>query len=190
MKIDSLNVPLPLMGTQLSGESKLITKLNSRLILNVRGYFKDALIPNSGPLPPKVSQTTTYTLYWQIINISNDLENVQVEAYLPSYIHWVDRFEPENAEIKYEPDTGKMTWNIGRLPAAIGILSPVKYVAFQIGLVPAVNQVGSMVNLIGNSTITGRDTFTNVNLTVVGKSLKSDLFDDPTVGWENGRISK
>lgn len=190
VKIDSLNVPLPLMGTQLSGESKLITKLNSRLILNVRGYFKDTLIPNFGPLPPKVSQMTTYTLYWQIINTSNDLENVRVEAYLPSYIHWVNRFEPENAEIKYEPNTGKITWNIGKLPAAIGILSPVKYAAFQVGLIPAANQIGSIVNLIGNSTITGRDTFTNVNLTVTEKSLRSDLPDDPTVGWENSRVSE
>lgn len=190
IKIDSLDIPLSLMGTQISGEGKLITKLNSRLILNTRGYFKDDLIVNSGPIPPKVGQMTTYTLYWQIINTSNDLDNVRVEAYIPSYVHWINKFEPDNTEIKYEPSTGKIIWNIGRLPAATGMLLPVKYVAFQIGLVPSVIQVGNLVDLIGDSAVKGKDTFTNVDLIASAKPLKSDLPDDPTVDWENGRVNE
>ena len=87
-KIDSFNVPLALSGIQLAGQNQFTVKVNSKLALNMKGYYNDRLLPNSGPLPPRVGQKTTYTIYWQILNSSNDLSNVKVEAYLPSYVRW------------------------------------------------------------------------------------------------------
>lgn len=189
-KIDSADVPLSLTGTRISGQHQLIVKLNSPLTLNVKGYYNDNLIQNSGPLPPRVGEMTTYTVYWQILNPSNDLENVEVSAFLPSYVHWSNKFLPANTNITYEPATGKITWYLGDLPSATGILSPVKYVAFQVGLVPSVNQVGSEVDVIQKSKVSAHDLFTDMNLSVEAPALNSIMPDDPTVGWDKGKVSQ
>lgn len=189
-KIDSPNVPLSLTGTQISGEHQLTTKINSSITLNIKGYYTDNLIANNGPLPPRVGQMTTYTIYWQILNTSNDLENVQVYSYLPSYVHWTNKFEPKNENIKYEPATGKIIWNVGNLPSATGILLPVKYAAFQVGLVPSVNQVGALVDVMQKSFMQARDLFTNMELSANSSDLNSMMPDDPTVGWEKGRVAE
>lgn len=188
VKIDSPNTPLSLRGTQLGDESRLETKLDSQLILSRRGYYQDSLISNSGPLPPRVGQMTTYTLYWQVMNTANDTENVRVEGYLPSYVRWLDKVEPAEADIKYDATSGKIVWIIGQVPFATGILLPVRYVAFQIGLVPAVTQLDSVVELIKDLAISGKDIFTGRELQGKADNLRSDLPDDPTVGWERGRV--
>ncbi len=189
-KIDSLNVPIALKGTQLAGVDSLSTKLNSKLILSAKGYFQDSLLPNSGPLPPRVGQQTTYTIYWRVLNLANDVDDVVVESYSPSYVHWLGRIEPGNSSVKYDPSTGKISWTLGKLNANTGILSPVWQLAFQVGLVPASNQIGQVVELIKESSIFGKDAFTQASILGSARSIQSDLPDDTSVGYEKGRISQ
>ena len=189
-QIDSPNVPLSLVGTQLTGRNQTTVKINSRLVLNMKGYYTDKLIPNSGPLPPRVGQKTTYTIYWQILNIANDLSDVAIEAYLPSYIQWQNSIYPKNEDLSYDSATGKVVWQIGRLASATGILTPVKQVAFQVGLVPSLGQVGSRVIIVKNTRAAGKDNFTETNLQTLTDDLQSDLPDDPTVGWEKGTVAQ
>ncbi len=189
-QIDSPNVPLSLVGTQLTGRNQMTIKINSRLVLNVKGYYTDSLIPNSGPLPPRVDQKTTYTIYWQVLNISNDLSGVSVQAYLPSYIQWQENIYPKNENLIYEPATGKIVWQIGQLSSATGILTPVRQVAFQVGLIPSLAQAGSRALIVKNAQVTGKDNFTETNLQVAASDLQTDMPDDPTVGWQKGIVAQ
>ncbi len=189
-KMDSPNVPLSLTGTQLAGTNQLAIKINSRLVLSTKGYYTDKLIPNSGPLPPRVGQKTTYTIYWQILNVSNNLSEVSVEAYLPSYVQWENNIYPKNENITYESATGKVIWRINNLAAATGILTPVKQIAFQVGLVPSIGQIGSWVTIVKDAKISGIDTFTQTPLQATVNNLQSNMPDDPTVGQEKGKITQ
>lgn len=188
VKIDSSSVPLALMGRQVSQESKLITKINSHLTIDAKGYYQDTLLANSGLLPPKIGQTTTYTIYWQLTNLSNDLKDVKIEAYLPPYIKWLDKFKPTQIDIRYDSLSHKITWQVGNLEAATGLLKPAKFIAFQVALTPSIIQVGEVVELIKDSSISGIDTFTGENLTASDSQIKTDLPDDPTMAWEKGRV--
>ena len=190
VKIDSSNIPVSLRGTQLAGTDSLGIKLNSKLIFSSKGYYQDPnnLMPNSGPIPPIVGQQTTYTIYWQVINVSNDVDNVTVESYLPPYVKWLNKFEPKDANIKYDQNTGKISWFLGKLPANTGILSPVKQAVFQIGFIPASNQIGSIVTLIKEAVISGKDLFTEYSLGGKAQSILSDLPDDPSVDIFNGQV--
>jgi len=187
-KISSPNTPLSLTGTDLTGQHQLTAKINSRLALSTKGYFIDQTLPNIGPLPPQVGQKTTYTIYWQLLNISNDISNVKVEAYLPSYVRWEDKTFPQDENIKYDEATGKITWQISKLSAGVGLLSPVKQVAFQVGLVPSVGQVGDVVVLVKESKVTADDNFTGQTVSASDSELKSDLPDDASVGLEKGKV--
>jgi len=187
-QIDSPNVPLALTGTSLTGKNQLTLKVNSRLVLGMKGFYNDRLLPNSGPLPPRVGQETTYTIYWQLLNISNDLKDVTVEAYLLPYMRWKGKFYLNNEDIKYDEATGKITWKISRLAAGTGLLLPVKQVAFQIGFVPSLSQVGNLAVIVKEVKASGNDSFTENNISVSVPELKSDMPDDSAVGFENGRV--
>ena len=189
-QIDSPNVPLALTGMSLLGKNQLIAKVNSRLVLSMKGYYNDRLLQNSGPLPPRVGQETTYTIYWQLINVSNDLVNVTVEASLFPYMRWKGNVYPKNEDISYNEATGKVTWKINRLAAGtgLGLSLPVKQVAFQVGFLPSLSQVGNVATIIKEVQASGQDVFTENNIFAAVPELKSDMPDDPTVGFENGRV--
>jgi len=189
-KIDSPTIPVFLQGTQIGGSDLLATKVNTKLVLAVKGYYRDNIIVNSGPIPPKVGQQTTYTVHWQVINLANDAQNVTVEGYLPPYVKWLGVFTPNSSDAKYEQSTGKLSWALGKLAANTGILSPVKELVFQIALVPNSNQVGDRVDLVQNSRISGTDLFSGISLEGTAAVLQSDLPDDPSVGYNGGRITQ
>jgi len=125
-------------------------------------------IQNTGPIPPKVEQTTTYTVLWTVDNTVNTLNNVIVQSSLPSNIKWVGKISPENEDIGYDPVTGTVQWNVGSMQTFTAGTNKRRQVAFQISLTPAVNQVGSIQTLVNASTLTGVDDFT-------GQTLKSNL---------------
>ena len=189
-KIDSFNVPLELSGTQLAGQNLFTAKVNSKLVLNMKGYYLDRLLPNSGPLPPRVGQKTTYTVYWQVLNSSNDLSNVKVEAYLPAYVSWEGNIYPKNEDIKYDAASGRVTWQIGRLASGAGFLSPVKQVAWQVGFTPSLGQIGNLAVIVQAPKVAADDNFTNAQLTASDSELKSDMPDDSAVGDGKGRAAQ
>lgn len=189
-KIDSFNTPLALSGTQLAGQNQLAVKVNSRVVLSMKGYYSDQLIPNSGPLPLKVGQKTTYTIYWQVLNTSNDVSDITVKAYLPSYVRWEGSFFPKDEDIKYDAASGQVIWRIGKLSSSVGILSPVRQVAFQVGVIPSLGQVGSVIVVVQPGDFSGQDDFTGARLSVEADELKSDMPDDPTVGSLKEKVTQ
>jgi hypothetical protein len=189
-KIDTLTVPVSLQGTQIGGSDTLNTKVNSKLYLSSKGFYKDTSQPNSGPIPPVVGVQTSYTIYWDIVNLANDIDDVVVESYLPPYMSWLARFSPTDADVKYDQNSGKITWTVGNLSANVGILYPVKRFIFKIGFLPSTSQVGQMVNLLSEATISGKDTFTGASLSGTAKAIRSDLPDDPTIGYNGGKVAQ
>lgn len=187
-QIDSPNIPLSLAGTQIKGENELSVKINSRVVFSAQAFYHDNLLPNAGPLPPRVGQQTSYTVHWNILNISNNLVDARVEAYLPPYMRWLGKISPSNENIKYDQSTGKITWQINDLSSAIGILLPVKTAAFQIGLTPAANQAGQTVNLIKKSALFAKDAFTDAENRIEADAIDSNLPDDKQMTWEMGMI--
>ncbi len=190
VKIDTASVPISLRGTQLSGEDSLNIKLNSKLTLIAKGFYQDSKMPNSGPIPPRVGQTTTYTIYWDVANLANDVENVIVEGYLPPYITWLNNISPSNADIKYDKNSGKLSWTIGKLVANTGILYPVKELVFQIGLTPSSSQIGNRVELVKPLVIRGKDAFTGAQLENSAIAVESNVPDDPSIGYGDDRVTQ
>jgi hypothetical protein len=81
-----------------------------------------------------------------------------------------------------------VTWQTGRLPAATGVLLPVKQAAFQIGFVPSLAQVGNIVTVVKEAKISGEDDFTGASASATVNDLKTDMPDDSTVGYEKGKV--
>jgi len=191
VEIETFNVPPQFNLEKLKIEKILSSKINTQVVLQAKGYYNEtsSSIKNSGPIPPKANQTTTYTIHWQITNASNDLKDIEVTAVLPVGIEWQDAYIiPEDTELEYNGRTKEMVWKIDKLPAATGFLIPVYEAVFQIAITPSITQVGTTPVLSDESSLKGTDVFTKEMLESFSSAIPAYLPDDLTVDKRDGMV--
>ncbi len=177
--IASDNVPSYLGVDKIAqSANELIVKLSTQTSFTEKGYYFDnaARLSNTGPVPPRVGQTTTYTIHWLITNSSNDVHNAKVTAYLMPGVSWTGKtINNFGGAITYNSTTGEVMWNIGTIPASTGYSLPAYEAVFQVSITPAINQVGSAMNLVSAAQFSGTDAFTNQNISLPGSALDTTL---------------
>jgi hypothetical protein len=145
-------------------------KFETALDLSAQALHDTGPIGNTGPLPPRAEQPTTYTMLWTATNSTNPTGNVNVSATLPSYVRWVGLVQPSNENVSFNEVGGRVMWNIGSMPSYAS-----REVAFQIELIPSLSQVGSEPILINNQHIRGIDTWTTTEVGSAAPSLTTLL---------------
>ncbi|MBI5530262.1 MAG: hypothetical protein HY918_02055 [Candidatus Doudnabacteria bacterium] len=123
----------------------------------------------SGQLPPQVGKTSIYKVKLSLLNSTNDYSNGVLTAFLPlgpgaMVSGSVTPGEANN--VQYDSSTGKLTWNVGALPANTGRFSQPKSLEFQIKLAPAAAQASSAPTLVKTINYTATDTFTGENISL------------------------
>lgn len=135
---------------------------------------------NTGPIPPRAEQQTTYTVIWTIANTSSAISGAEVKATLPPYVKWVSKVSPTGEDITYNKKDGAVTWKAGDIPAYTGFGAVRREVAFQIALEPSVNQVGrSLVELVGETSFSAIDIFTGTKIESTRRELTTRFSNDP-----------
>jgi hypothetical protein len=179
-RVDESGAPQA-VATGISRSVKLVSALSlSSRILRSQGPFK-----NTGPLPPKVDQETTYTIIWTVTNTSNSINNTQVTATLPPYVTWAGSVSPEGSSIEYNAADGTIVWNAGTIPQNASVGAGARQVAFQVVLRPNATQVGISPNVISESVIKGIDSFSGTELRNVAQGLSTVTTTD--LLWQNGQ---
>ncbi|OGI29830.1 MAG: hypothetical protein A2288_03665 [Candidatus Moranbacteria bacterium RIFOXYA12_FULL_44_15] len=181
-KIDSPDIPTPISMNKIIAGNKMDMKLNSKLVLDVKGYHTDPNISNSGAIPPKVGQETTYAIHWIARNVSNDVTSARVESVLPTGVTMTGKIFPEDAKVSYNERNNSISWEIGNIGAGTGILSSPKEVSFQVKVKPSVEQVGREMPLLNSSTFSAKDSFTGADLSVVFEGKTTELREDASLG--------
>ncbi|MFA6430677.1 MAG: hypothetical protein WC229_02880 [Candidatus Paceibacterota bacterium] len=159
-------------------------KVASVLKLYSRGFRTIGPFENSGPMPPKAEQESTYTITWSATNLLNDVNNAKVSAILPSYIKWNNLTSPSIEKIEFNPSNSEVTWNIGGIKAGTGSIYYPRDVSFSISFTPSLSQVGTSPEIVGQATITGTDSFTGVEVGEVRTFVNTQLTSDPA--YSNG----
>jgi len=181
-EIGTKTVPAKFAVPELKITRDLTCKINSVVDLKTKGYYYESnpKFTNSGPIPPKVNSLTTYTIHWQIINGSNDINDVRINSGLPEGIEWMNNYvnNVPDSTFDYDERTNDLVWIIPKLPAGVGYVLPVYEVIFQVGLRPSINQVGTVPTLIKDSTLSGKDSFTGIDLSDTASSVNTSLPDD------------
>ncbi len=134
---------------------------------------------NSGSLPPKSEQETTYTITWTVTNPLNNLSNTQVSAVLPLYTKWLGVVSPSQEKVNYDETTRRVTWNVGNILAGAGAISSARETSFQISFLPSVSQIGTSPSLVGEVAFTAKDNFTLTNVSSVFPAINTRLGNDP-----------
>lgn len=148
-----------------NSESKIV-KLITEPGLGTKALYGIGPLKNTGPIPPKAEQETTYTIVWALTNSANNISKAQVRATLPPWIVFKNAISPTNENMTYNSTTREIVWNAGNLPRGTGITSASREVAFQVGFTPSLSQVGEAPTLINQAVLTGMDDFANVEVRV------------------------
>jgi len=180
-RIDSADINSPLKENKIISGNQIDTRLNSKLVLETRGLYASSSIANSGPIPPVVGKETTYTIYWEAMNVLNDVMDASVTAVLPTNVSMTGKISPENSNLVYNERNNTLTWNIGDIPAGTGITSEPKEVIFQIKLTPLPEQASDEAQLIGPAKFSAKDLFTGQSLETSIKEKTTYLKEDSTI---------
>ncbi len=186
--INSSAPPASLSDIKIDGKAQLETKIASNLVVYAKGFYYDEQMPNTGPIPPKVGEKTTYTIRWQILNSSNDVKDVVVEAILPPHVEWLGNLYPASADIRHNPNTGKVSWHLAEVKATTGILSPVKEAIFQVAITPGPPDIGSFMELLGQSNIRAHDSFAGMDYYSSDELITTKLRADSKIGASQARV--
>ncbi len=155
-------------------------KISSNISLSGRVVRTTGPFVNSGFVPPKIDQPTTYTVIWNVDNASNIVNNSQVTATLPPYVEWLSMTSPANENISFDKDSGKITWNVGSVGIYTLSSSRRREVMFQVSFKPNVNQVGQSPVIVNSAVLTATDNFTGASLQDGQDSLTTRFSTDPS----------
>lgn len=161
---------------------------SSDLRLTSRGVHFAGPFENAGSMPPKAEDTTTYTILWTITNPENDISNAQVTAKLPNSVSWTGLTDPGGANISYDSAKREVTWNAGDIVAGAGFTSTAKQVAFQVAITPSVSSIGSTPRLVQDIELTGRDNFTNTDVSHSRPPITTNITTDPSFSGGQGQV--
>ncbi len=171
-------------------KKEFVSKVNSKLTIEQKAFFQDEVFGNSGPVPPKNGETTTYTIMWQVKNYYNDIKDVKVKATLPDYVKLTGKIFPEEESEKFtfDSESREIVWNIGGMKTGQGIFEPAQNISFQIEFSPEESQKAQTPEIISQAKIIGEDSWTKETLESSDEFINTTLPDDETITEEMGIV--
>ncbi len=167
-------------------EKSFNTKVKSKLVVDQKAYYTDDIFENEGPIPPEVGEETTYTITWTPKSYYSDVENVKVKTILPDNVELIGDVFPEEelSNFTFDSQSKEIVWSLGDLEKG----EERSTLAFQVELIPNQEQEGELATIIDETTISGYDTWTEVNLEAVVDSLDTSLLEDSEIEEDDGIV--
>lgn len=187
-KIDSPDLPVMAGRDRIVSSNEVEVRIASPITLEAKAFYVDQNQKNSGPLPPKVGQETTYTMHWQISNLFNELSGVKVVSSLPTGVRWLGNTYPGWEKISYDERTNQIVWDAANVNAGTGIFGDKREISFQVGLIPNVSQVDNPAPIVNAAKLSGKDTFINQDVNVEGNSKDTALYEDANIPEGSYRV--
>ncbi|MFA6416108.1 MAG: hypothetical protein WCW56_01335 [Candidatus Paceibacterota bacterium] len=141
--------------------------------------YSNGPFTNSGPINPKVNESSTYTVTWSVANPYSEIKDARVTASLPVYVNWQSTISPQDEKLTYNQATRQITWDLGTLPAGLGFGSNPREVSFQIALTPSLGQVGETPVVVTEAVLTGTDSFANTEARFSRAALSTRHLNEP-----------
>jgi hypothetical protein len=164
-----------------------VVKIQPTLALQSKILYSIGPFQNTGPVPPRSEQITTYTAVWSISRSTNDIADAEVRATLPSYVTWMGTTSPTTENITWIPERNEVIWRVGNIQAgSAGSLA--REVAFQVSIKPGFSQIRSRPDLVQNIVLRAVDAFTRNPLTIGSPNLNTILYADPRYSAVDGSV--
>ena len=165
-----------------SGTDQKSAVVSSDIAFSSNTSYATGPFSNTGPMPPKANQPTTYTITWAVSNSLNDISGGVATSSLPQYVDWLGVVSPNSENIVYDANSRKIAWQIGAVPAGSGFSAAPKSVSFQIRLNTSSSQAGDVPVLVNPVAVSATDTFTGEKISVSRDSTFTKLKDESGPG--------
>ncbi|MCA9354682.1 MAG: hypothetical protein KC877_04140 [Candidatus Kaiserbacteria bacterium] len=166
----------------LIGTSRAEAKYSSSVTLGSQVGRNVGRFGDSGPIPPTVGETTTYTVALVAEGGANDLANAIVKTSLPVYVNWLDQYDAPGI-VTYNNVSKELQWNIGDIKAGER-----KELLFQVSIRPSISQVGQKPILINEQSIKANDRFTGALLQDSVRAVTTELSSEMGYQDDNGEV--
>ena len=165
----------------------IVNKINSDLSLDemVKYFNDDNIAVGSGPLPPRVGETTSYKVYWIITNNLHELNDLRVRATLPDYVDWGGKNRSTAGVIEYDEGERKVVWDIGRLPISVYKVEG----EFNVSVTPTETDFDKIIVLLSDTAVEAVDAETKADIFKTVKAKTTRLEDD-AIAETDGRVVK
>src|SRR3989344_8735556 len=124
--------PPGLTAETITATTEHTARVRGELQLSAQAVRDERTSPfrNSGPLPPRVGEDSTFTVHWELRSLATPFRDVTIAARLPSGVEWTDKtyLNGPYGAISYTAATREVLWRIPRLEAnqgtgAVGLLA-------------------------------------------------------------------
>jgi uncharacterized membrane protein len=163
---------------QLIGTAKAEARYASMLSL---GGQANAM---TGPVPPKVGNTTAYLVSLVAEAGGNNVTNAVMTTSLPAYVEWLNDFSGPGA-LEYNPVSKQIQWKVGDIEA-----NSRKELVFSVSILPSVSQVGITPVLVNTQQLRGTDRFTNTELKAQSGFISTELSSEAGYEFKNGVVTQ
>jgi uncharacterized repeat protein (TIGR01451 family) len=145
--------------TRTISSTPITIKINSdtSLAAEARYYDADGAPVGSGPLPPKVGETTTFRIFWTINNTLHDLKNLSTTMTMPAGVAWINNVQADTGSLTFNEITKQVSWKISTLLKTSSLITA----WFDVAITPAEKDVGYFYTLANPTALETTDVFTN-----------------------------
>lgn len=168
---------------QLIGTALIEAKYSSELFVGSQAGHGGAFAA-SGPIPPLVGETTTYTMTMVAEAGVNDLTDVVLNTSLPVYVEWPDNIQGDG-ELIFNPVSKQIEWLPGNIIAGAR-----KEVSFQVEITPSLSQQGSSPMLLRSQSARATDRFTGERLQAGAPAVYTELSTEAGYAEDNGVVGR
>lgn len=184
-KIDSPDIPFLISSNKVIASNLLEVRVGSVFDFSVSGFHTETDIPNTGPIPPKVGEETTYMLRFRAVNYLNDLSDAKVTIILPPGVRYTGQYLPESEPILFNERTGELVWSIGSM---FGGGRSARELSIQVAVVPGPDKIGETMELLQRADFEARDTFTDEIIRASSDRKTSALTEDGGIPYDGGVV--
>jgi len=190
-EIESPTVPVSVASSRTIGSISTETKVGGLLQPTVSALYKDGSgIKNTGPVPPRVGQKTTFTMHWTLRNQATDMDAAVLKTFLGPNVRYTGNYLASNGVAPtYNERTQEFTWTPGRINATKGVIDAPVDLAFQVEVTPSSDQVNQFPTLLGQTTVAATDLFTGKAFFDKVEAFTTILINDPTILSQDKQVN-
>jgi hypothetical protein len=165
-RVGQTNVP-----QQVSASTVKTAKVITAIVLSSSSHRLGTIV-NSGPIPPRANQATTYTVVWNAQNKGSMIADGVVTATLPSYVTYTKQTSGSGT-FSYDAASRTVSWNTGDLSQGANVQG-----GFQVSITPSTSQVGAAPALTSVASFTGYDRFAGVKVSATADPATTETTGD------------
>ncbi len=156
--------------------SPITVNLNAAVNFAVTAHYysSEGAAIGSGPLPPEVSQATSFEIMWAVNHALHPLEELVVTATLPPGVGFAGNAASDTGAVTYDELTRTVRWEASAIAADAGNL----HAKFFVSATPGEEDVDTFMKILSGSVLRVTDEKTGARIDRTAAEVTTELPDD------------